>query len=161
MNKTTHFNDMDPYEFDVTDNGWRVFENQDQPLDGARVILDYIRHNQSKITEKNPSLETLYFHAGQEYAMAGEEYYQQAIECFENSYKTSEWWNAYVRGTISYLKKDKKTLEISRRNIKYNGEILQSFSEALDRGDFSYKNNYRPVYAPSDEKKQADSHVTK
>lgn len=149
MNKAINFNDMDPYEFDVTDNGWRIFDNQDRPLDGAKVILDYIRHNQSKITGKNPSIEALYFHAGQEYAMAGSDYYQKAIECFEKSYETSEWWNAYVSGTIAFLKKDIDLLQKAREKGTYNAEILHSFELALSRGDYSYKNNYHPGQDPT------------
>lgn len=133
---------MTPNEFDMNNEGWRGLNSEGKHLEAAERILWYIDQNREKITDKNPSIPTLYFHAGQVYAMAGEEYYPQAIESFKKSYKDNEEWDLYVKGSIAFLNKDKKTLDEAIENNGMNIDILQRFSEALDRQDTSYSTNY-------------------
>lgn len=92
----------------------------------------------------NPSLEVMYFHAGQSYAMAGNEYYVDAISCLEKSYMRSEKWNRYVKGTIAYLSGDKQALHELLQSETMNTEILEAFAASLDHGHGSYRQDYKP-----------------
>ncbi len=74
-------------------------------------------------TLKDWQSELMYFHSGQSYAAAGVELYAIAIQRFEKSINSNEptnqeiKWNAYVRASIAFLKKDWDLLQTSRDEI--------------------------------------------
>jgi hypothetical protein len=137
--------DMTPKDFDQSAEGWRALDEKQKYLEASELILSYIKQNHNNITGMNPSLQVMYFHAGQEYAMAGEEHYESAAECFECAYMESTKWNLYVKGTIAFLKQDKKTLIQTIAGQAMNSNVLVQFLHALEKGDNSYRKNYNPA----------------
>ncbi len=63
------------------------------------------------------SVQTMHFHAGQEYAMSGENNYDKAIDNFTHAYKSQGEWDAYVEGTIAFLRKDEASLEKAAKKL--------------------------------------------
>jgi hypothetical protein len=136
---------MTPKDFDQSPEGWRALDEKQRYLEASELILSYIRQNRHDITGMNPSLQVMYFHAGQEYAMAGEKHYENAIECFEYAYMESTKWNLYVEGTIAFLKRDKTTLIQAIAGQAMNSNVLVQFLHALEKSDNSYRENYNPA----------------
>ncbi|HRV75848.1 MAG TPA: hypothetical protein P5247_00495 [Candidatus Saccharimonadales bacterium] len=154
------FLEMDPVEFDQAVNGWRSLVGEVSEEHIAELILQYIKLSGSKIDEYNKGkvggevlpIDLLYFHAGQSFGYAGTKFYKDAIECFQKSYKNEkECWNAYVNGTIAFLKGDKnelktqiKVIEDSKAENKRGGNIgiLRNFSKCLDSGITDYEKAY-------------------
>ena len=128
---------MTPYQFDQTKNGWRKLDSEGKFIEAAELIAAYVKQNQAQITS-NPTIQTLYFHAGQEYAMVGEARYEEAITYFRRAYKGKPEWDAYVEGTIAFLRRDKTQLEKAIQNGAQNVEMLQRFLTALEEENFSY-----------------------
>lgn len=140
--------DMSPYEFDQTEHGWNSLDKLGSYAEAARIILQYIDKN-GTLVSTNPSLETLYFHAGQEFAMQGPEYYKQAIDCFERSFKRVGDWDYYVKGTVAYLKRDSRALDGAILELRALGDIeqqyvllLQRFRAGLSEKQYSYSQVY-------------------
>lgn len=132
---------MTPYQFDQTKKGWRRLDEEGKFIEAAELIVAYVKQNQAQTTS-NPTIQTLYFHVGQEYAMAGEAYYEEAITYFRRAYKGKPEWDTYVEGTIAFLRRDKTQLEKAMQNGAQNVEMLQRFLAALEEENFSYAVNY-------------------
>lgn len=151
---------MDPVEFDQSEQGWRSLVGKTNEEDIANLILKYIKLNSHKVEEYNkgkPADKTfpiglLHFHAGQSFGYAGIKYYPDAIRCFKVSYSNkNECWNAYVDGTIAFLKGDinevKKQIKIIEGSMLKNKKggninILKNFSKCLDLGVVDYSKAY-------------------
>jgi len=133
---------MSPWEFDQSPEGWRGVEKEKGILEAIDLIIQYISINKDEINRDNGNIEKfLNFHVGQLYATEGnEKNIVEAISFFEDSYmKEKDCWNAYVRATIGFLKKDRKVIEES---IK---EINDSKSEDKRSGNISIINNFLKV----------------
>lgn len=135
--------DMTPFEFDQSENGWRKLDKQGLFLEAAELIASYVAANIKIIEAQNQvSIQTLYFHAGQEYACAGKKYYAKAISFFSMSHKSKEGWDVYVDGTIAFLENDKKKLKQAANALKKltktdamqlsNANLLQEFLYSLE-----------------------------
>lgn len=148
-------NELSPYEFDQTDKGWPALDSEGKYLEAAEAIKFYIDSNKDKIANQNEvSIQTLFFHAGQEYAMEGGEYYPRAIEMMKKSYKSSESWNIYVNGSIAFLSADQSKLKVcsdelaklasTDNELAANANILRAFQDGISHG-FSYASIYDGV----------------
>ena len=148
---------MSPWEFDQSPNGWRKFEASREYLKAANLIGDYIKANRAKIlhppaSERHTGINIMHFHIGQLLAFVGPEYYPEAIEAFQKSFRErAECWNAYVSATIGFLENDKdkideavRTIEGSQEGDKRSGNIgiVMSFKEALNAGSRNYREAY-------------------
>ena len=136
-------NDLSPYEFDQSDSGWRLLDAQGKYLEAAKTIENYISLNTDSINVQNEvSLQTIYFHAGQEYAMAGPDHYDKAIHNLKKSFKSKAGWDIYVNGTIAFLGQDKNDLQKASDKLsvlanadprlKNNALLLANFLQALN-----------------------------
>jgi hypothetical protein len=152
--------EMDPVEFDQSENGWRSLVGNTNEESIASLIIEYAEKSSNKIDEYNKDksgkeifpIDLLYFHAGQSFGCAGAKYYKKAISCFKRSYEhEKECWNAYVNGTIAFLegKRDEvekqiKIIEDSKAENKRGGNIgiLKNFSNALEQGITDYEKVY-------------------
>ena len=77
---------LTPYDFDQSDRGWRALDRNMEYLTAAHVIESYLNANETRLLEQyEVSIQTVHFHAGQEFAMAGAKYYGNAIEHFRQS----------------------------------------------------------------------------
>lgn len=143
---------LSPCDFDQSDFGWRLLDAQGKYLEAATAIEAYLSSHVSVINAQSQvSVQTIYFHAGQEYAMAGPEYYQRAISNFRKSYKSKVDWDTYVDGTIAFLSKDKDKLQkaadkLSRLAntdsvLEANAQLLSDYIQAL-----AENRNYAAVY---------------
>ncbi len=137
-----HMNELSPYDFDQSDKGWRLLDTRHKFLEAAKLIENYIKTNEELIKNQSlVSVQTMYFHAGQEYAMIGPEYYDKAVKNFSNSYKSTTGWNTYVDGTIAFLNKDRAILkkamtelqELANNDSKFqpNATLLNDFHKGL------------------------------
>lgn len=99
--------------FDADTCCWRALSKAHQYEEAARLILAYLDHNR-----KPANQQSLYWHAGQLFASAGNT--KWAIKYFKKTYsifylwfggEDGKTWYYYARGTIAFLEKDKKTLE--------------------------------------------------
>jgi ABC-type thiamine transport system substrate-binding protein len=144
--------DLSPYDFDRSDSGWRLLDSQRKFLEAAIAIETYISSHIDKIKTQNQiSIQTMYFHAGQAYAMAGPKYYRNAIDNFNKSYKSKIDWDIYVDGTIAFLNKDKKKLQeaadklsgLANKDVRLqtNAQLLNDCTKALNVSD-----GYASVY---------------
>ncbi len=153
-NNISKFLEMNPFEFDQSENGWRSLIGNTPEEQIANLILDYIKTNSNKFSDETPPIDLLYFHAGQSFAYAGTKYYKQAIQYFKKSYKPGkEFWNAYVNGTIAFLQQNKDEVD---KQIKFiqdsavaeqnkrggNIKILKNFSKYLEQGITDYEKAY-------------------
>ena len=145
-------NDLSPYDFDQTHKGWPSLDRQGKYLGAATAIVSYIDANQPRIAKQNEvSIQTLFFHAGQEYAMGGKQYYRQAIEMMKKSYKSNEGWNEYVNGSIAFLSGDMSVLKVhankltelanENSDLTMNAHILWKFVDGI-ANDLSYVTIY-------------------
>jgi len=104
------------------------------------------------LNDRKVSITTLYFHAGQCYAMEGEDFYLKAIQKFEKSYKRNKIyteWNLYVKGTIAFLKKDKKNTikaldlltKLSSSKYTFHEQFLKKCVSGIDE-NITYESAY-------------------
>ena len=144
--------ELSPYEFDQTHQGWRLLDSEQKFLEAAKAIELYIASHLEEIRNQNlVSAQTMYFHAGQEYAMAGIEYYRQAVFNFKKSYKSNPGWDIYVEGTIAFLEKNADALQKAAdklvllaetdKSITANSQLLRQFLKALPA-----KRDYATIY---------------
>ena len=148
---------MDFWEFDQTEHGWRSLDTNE----AVKIIGLYIRSN-TQLLPNDKAI--LYFHAGQIYAEMGD--YKTAIEQLELSKQSpKDWveiaWNAYVDGTIAFLNNDTeallkekailerykdKKLENSKGEIFYphrtNFNVIEQLHKGLSLG-LTYAEAYR------------------
>lgn len=143
---------MTPFDFDQSENGWRSLDKKRLYLDAAKLIATYVATNEKVILAQDKvSIQTLYFHAGQEYACAGKEYYPRAISFFRKSYKSKEGWDTYVDGTIAFLECSKNKLKQSAdkltmlaendESLLNNAGLLREFQKSL-KVKISYLETY-------------------
>lgn len=105
---------MDFWEFDKNEKGWRSCLNSVNTAEDyastAKLIEIYLakRHDMAEFQRS-----LVCFHAGQNNAFAAN--VEEAIDWFKRSIDEDQPdWNAYTRGTIAFLKRDRKTLEDER-----------------------------------------------
>jgi len=155
-------NELRPYDFDQTDAGWPSLDGERRYLEAAKAIESYIDSNKAKIAgQSDVSIQTLYFHAGQEYAMEGEQHYSLAIEMMRKSYKSSEGWNIYVDGSIAFLSHDELKLEACIEKLAAlaniddelvaNANILQALIDGAANGL-----TYATIYDTKDSQQDSD-----
>lgn len=148
----TNYMAMSPYDFDQSPQGWQSLDAQGKYLEAAQLIEEYLSKNEGVIAAQNEvKIQTIRFHAGQEYAMCGPGYYPKAIEFFEQSKKGREAWDIYVDGTIAFLKDDGTVLtectvklgQIAKDDPQQqaNYELLERYAEALEH-DRPYSTAY-------------------
>ena len=149
----TDFFTLSPYDFDQTDLGWRALDAQGEYLEAARLVGAYIVQNKQHILKQNKvSLQTIHFHAGQEYAMSGETFYKDAVDHFCQAYKSKSNWDSYVKGTVAFLERDATELAIQAQHLndsaaidpqqKPNAKLLSNLLEGLSEGRYSYMEIY-------------------
>lgn len=113
---------------------WRILSGEGKYKEAIKVILDSISANKSK--NKNAD----YWHIGQLYA-------------FDNDYKTAivyikkssgffnklfdREWRLYYKGTIAFLKRDKKKLKT------YNAKLQEKHSEYYYKNACTLNNLYQ------------------
>jgi len=143
---------QDSFTFDQTEKGWRNLDNQGKYLEAAKLIEDYLKQNLKPINNQHKvSVQTIHFHAGQEYAMAGKQYYPRAIEHFAQAQKGRPDWDLYVKGSIAFLQQDKNKLTACAKELtkianraaqhKPNARLLQRFLKGLE-SDSTYSEAY-------------------
>ena len=140
---------LDPYTFDQTDDGWRGLDKKGKYLEAAKLIESYMVQNEPSIeAQGRVSLQTIHFHAGQEYAMSGEANYSRAVEHFRQSFKESTSWNIYVNGSIAFLERNIESLILSSQELDtfsaqdsrldQNAALLRRFLDALKADEYLY-----------------------
>lgn len=137
---------LDYHSFDqsLADGGWRGIGDL---LEQAKVLDAYAVHNRSTLLDWQ--LRTITWHAGQTYAIGS--LTDITLNRFQNSFNPSEpldsnfKWNAYVRGSIAFLKKDRATLVAAREEVSKSTEglinlkVLDGFLACFDK---SYSEAY-------------------
>jgi hypothetical protein len=100
-------------DFDSYDCCWRKLSLERRYAEGAALIENYIQNSPNAIN-KHP----LNWHAGQMFASAGNN--GKAIKHMKKTYnilyrwlggEEGKQWYYYAKGTIAFIKKDKKTME--------------------------------------------------
>jgi hypothetical protein len=129
-------------QFDQTDGqGWRKLWDAQCYHSGAKLIDSYIAAHQELSDQERRNL---LFHQGQALAFAGD--VDAAVESFEQCRRAEDVsngfrWNAYLRGTIAFLKRNKEQLasahdELAAHSGNYgnatNRRVLASFLEYFD-----------------------------
>jgi hypothetical protein len=137
---------LDYQAFDQTppDGGWRgIVDN----VDAGKTLDAYRVHHLDTLVDWQARVIT--WHAGQVYAMA--DLKELGVARFKKSFNPAEpaddqfKWNAYVRGSIAFLEKDKATLIKARDEVlkadpeNVNGKLLAAFVRCFDK---SYKEAY-------------------
>ncbi len=146
----SHYLRMDFESFDQRPGrGWRLFAERGEHLAAAKLIERYLEANK----ELEPyQLVALTFHAGQMYAFAGET--EPALRCFEQALLEQEpagpvRWNAYVKATMAFLRRDRDKLRECRNQIaegpKLQGKTpnLSVVDALIDNFDQPYCEAYR------------------
>ncbi len=148
---------MSPWEFDQSPEGWRKIDQLEGRLAAVVVVQEYINQHREEILNPKPgekivTLELMYSHIAQMLALEGVNYYAEAIEAFNESFRENrECWNAYVSATIGFLTNNVAqieeaiaTIEASQETDKTGGNItiVRNFKQALERGEQSYMNVY-------------------
>ena len=148
---------LDFMSFDQSDQkGWRqIAEKHGCDFEGAQIVDAYHLSHAAQLEDWQDRL--LYFHAGQSYAFADMALYSVAVARFEKSLNPAEsnlppphlHWNAYVKATIAFLKKDFAALKASREEF-FVGE--PSVPDATNLGIVDgfircFGKTYRQVYA--------------
>ncbi len=129
------------------EGGWRVFADNKKYGEAARMIEAYLECR-SDLTPANKRI--LHFHAGQMWAMG--ERKTLAIEHFEKSTQPRDndfmRWNAYVEGTIAFLKQDMAKLRASREQVSQAGLPASSNKNlvVLDMLLASPSSSYRKIF---------------
>ncbi len=126
-----HLIEMSQDDFDQGPDGWRKYSEDYSIV--RYLIAEYMEIN------KLPEYETtmLTWHLGQIHAIHGN--YQEAVvemeKCISNKMGTG--WNAYARGTIAFLQKDRKELQenlwiLEAQYNQVNIEFLDKFMKYFD-----------------------------
>ena len=156
---------MSPWDFDQSPNGWRKIADgslEEKPQDrlkAASLISEFILQNKDKILtpkagDQEIKIEIMYFHIGQLLALTGPEYYQQALEAFNQAFYLNRptAWNEYVLATIGFLEGDQTKIGQSIIKIESfpkdqrgagNLGIVKNFQQALKSGIRDYIKVYR------------------
>ena len=123
---------------------WRKLSAAGQDEDAGQLILGYY-HQNKKIANK----QALFWHAGQCFAMAGEnelakKYMRKTYSPFFKWFGGEEGrtWYYYANGTVAFIERDKKTLSamIDKWGRHYAQDInYQALVELLKHWDVTYK----------------------
>jgi len=123
---------------------WRKLSVAGQDEDAGQLILAYY-HQNKKIANK----QALFWHAGQCFAMAGEnelakKYMRKTYSPFFKWFGGEEGrtWYYYANGTVAFIERDKKTLSamIDKWGRHYAQDInYQALVELLKHWDVTYK----------------------
>ncbi len=140
---------LDYISFDQTlpNGGWRGIQDS---FEAAKVLDAYNLQNSDVMSESE--VRVIFWHAGQSYAMA--DITEVAIARFQSAYNPKESsadtfkWNAYVRGSIAFLKRDRKTLQAARDEMyaadpsdeNRNRVVLDAFLRCFNK-------TYREAYS--------------
>lgn len=135
-------------EFDDSPDGWRSVSDgtEDGYINSAKIIEEYINEVEGS--------SYLWFHAGQCWASAGEEYYTDALRCFKKSSENnhSEQARIYRLATIAFLENRLHDLKNYLKEIKKHvdpsslTQILECMVEQLERdGRPDYNKMYGAV----------------
>jgi len=129
---------------------WRKLSSAEQYDEAAKLILSYYRQN-----KKVANQQALYWHAGQCFAMAGEnemakKYMQKTYSSFYKWFggEDGSTWYYYARGTIAFLDRDKRKLSamIEKWDGKFPQDInYQALLELSEKWDLPYKDINRKV----------------
>jgi hypothetical protein len=112
--------------------GWRKIADEGKYLEAAMLIDRYEKEKEGLEEWQRVNLR---FHAGQLYAFADKK--EQALTRFKTALIRKEpadapiRWNAYVRATMAFLERDRKTLTALREEIA-KGPKLQGAVANLD-----------------------------
>ncbi len=145
---------LDYVAFDQTlpNGGWRAIVDK---VEAGKVLDAYHVHNLDTLAPWQARV--IYWHAGQVYAMA--DLNDLGIARFEKSYNPAEKsdekskWNAYVRGTIAFLKHDRSILQAARDEMysadpsdeNINRKVLDSLLRCFNK---PYRDAYDPDCKP-------------
>lgn len=124
-------------------NGWRVIDGEGCHEEAIHLIELYLDSHKDNLLEWQISI--LIWHAGQIYAFIDD--YKQAKIRFEKNLIPNELpndnfkWNAYVKGSIAFLEKDKRALgyaiieleKATNPHSENNLKILKSFERCFDK----------------------------
>src|SRR5688572_17760602 len=121
--------DMSPYDFDQSENGWRLLDKQGKYLEAAELIASYLASKEAVIKgQSKVSAQTIHFHAGQEYACAGKVHYAKAVSFLTKAYKGNAGWDLYVDGTIAFLEGGEDKLRLAADHLS---ELAKTDSRLL------------------------------
>jgi hypothetical protein len=90
---------------------WRSVMNDGCYETAASLILGYVDRNRARLSAEE--LRTLEFHAGQVFALAGDD--AKAAPHFEKSLGGSREWRAYVEATLAFVRHDRAAFDQARR----------------------------------------------
>jgi hypothetical protein len=119
-------------------SGWRSLADQEKYLDAAKLIDRYLEDKQDLTDQQRVMLN---FHAGQLYACANQP--DQANDRLQSTIDAKEpldpeKWNAYVKATMAFLRRDYSELLKMReavakgpiqRNLKTIDQLIQHFGQ--------------------------------
>ena len=135
-------------EFDSFDCCWRKLDAEKQYAEAAQLLADYVNHSPNA-KRKHP----LNWHAGQMYAMAGDN--REGIRYMKKTYSVLyRWfggeegrqWYYYAKGTTAFLKGNKRQLErIIRLWDKHGYEREQNY-KTLTRLRDNWDKTYQAAY---------------
>jgi hypothetical protein len=131
-------------------SGWRKVAGEGKLLEAAELIE---RYEKSKAGLNERQRINLQFHAGQLYTFADK--YDQALLRLETALAPHEppdspiRWNAYVRATIAFLKKDRESLRSARDEIAKRPKLQGSVPnlDVVDRLIEHFDEPYRVAYS--------------
>ncbi len=112
---------------------WRVLSDKGKYKEAIKVIFDSLQANK----KRNKSAD--YWHIGQLYAFDNDYktaivYIKKSSGCFSKIFDRE--WRLYYKGTIAFLKRNKKKLK------KYNTKLLKKHSEYYYKNAFTLTNLY-------------------
>lgn len=150
---------LDYQAFDQTlpDGGWRKFYRC-QEL--TRDLIDsYVQRHSASLTKSQ--LKVLVWHSGQISGFLND--YPAAIASMEQTFKEDEkpdadfLWNPYVQATISFLKKDKKSLVESRNKLARGSNPFNHINlRIVDSFIRCFNSSYQDAYSLTCEPKETN-----
>lgn len=127
--------DYDAFDQSTSDSPWRNFVSEGECYEEAAQLIEYYLSNSERL--RDDQVRNLNFHAGQMYAISGNT--ERAIKSFKKSLWAEQPddfpinWNAYVRGTLAYLMRDKSEFD----------DVLDAFRREPTDADDPDLMNYR------------------
>ena len=138
--------ELDYHAFDqsLPAGGWRAIVDN---VDAGKTLDAYLIHNNDQL--ETWQQQVVRWHAGQMYALG--DLTVVALARFKTTFRADEpsddtfGWNAYVKGTIGFLEKDRDKLTEAHHELKlknptsHNFKILESFLRCFEK---TYKETY-------------------
>lgn len=115
---------LDFVGFDQTEGqGWRPLYDSECYIEAAEILRDWQAHNSGELSpdirRERQFLRTLAWHEAQMWAFAGRD--DMAMPIFDrldaDAAHSGEAWNLYVDGTIAFLRRDRKGMELAIANL--------------------------------------------